>query len=133
MTSAQRAIADTSIFIGLEAARIDGSRLQNYEWAVSVVTLGELRLGVLNAQSAEARARRLSTFEVASRFEPLEIDEKVAESWALIVAQLRASGRKIPINDAWIAATAIRHQVPVVTQDRDYDGLSGVEVIQLSD
>jgi predicted nucleic acid-binding protein len=43
----QRALADTSVFIGLEAARFDVSRFENFEWGVSAITLGELRLGVL--------------------------------------------------------------------------------------
>lgn len=36
-----------------------------------------------------------------------------------------------PINDSWIAATAITHHVPVVTQDSDYDDVPGVEVIRI--
>jgi predicted nucleic acid-binding protein len=45
--------------------------------------------------------------------------------------QLRAAGRKAPINDSWIAATAIAHHVPVVTQDSDYGDMPGVEVIRI--
>ena len=56
----QRALADTSVFIGLEAARFDARRFADFEWGVSVVTLGELRLGVLQARDPEAAARRLS-------------------------------------------------------------------------
>ena len=43
----QRALADTSVFIGLEAARFDVIRFENFEWGVSAIALGELRLGVL--------------------------------------------------------------------------------------
>jgi predicted nucleic acid-binding protein len=43
----------------------------------------------------------------------------------------RAAGRRAPINDSWIAATAIAHGVPIVTQDSDYDGMPGVEVIRI--
>jgi predicted nucleic acid-binding protein len=55
----------------------------------------------------------------------------VSEAWALLISRLRAVGRKAPINDSWIAATAIAHSVPVVTQDSDYDGMPGVEVIRI--
>jgi predicted nucleic acid-binding protein len=44
-----RALADTSVFIGLEAARFDVGRFADHEWGVSAVTLGELRLGVPGA------------------------------------------------------------------------------------
>ena len=63
----QRALADTSVFIGLEAARFDVSRFENFEWGVSAITLGELRLGVLQAQDPEAASRRLSTYQLAQR------------------------------------------------------------------
>jgi hypothetical protein len=37
----------------------------------------------------------------------------------------------MPVNDSWIAATAIAHGMPVVTQDDDYAGVPGLEVIRL--
>jgi predicted nucleic acid-binding protein len=127
----QRALADTSVFIGLETARFDASRFAEFEWGVSVVTLGELRLGVLQARDPEAAARRLSTYQLAQRFEPLAVDEAVSDAWALLVSRLRAEARKVPINDSWIVATAIAHGVPIVTQDSDYDAMPGVEVIKV--
>lgn len=129
--SLQRALADTSVFIGLEAQRIDTDRFAAFEWGVSAITLGELRLAVLQASAPEAAARRLSTYQIAQRFEPLSVDERVSEAWALLVSQLRVAGRKVPINDSWIAATALTHNVPVVTQDTDYSAMPGVTVIQL--
>lgn len=127
----RRALADTSIFIGLEAARFNSEQLADFEWGVSAVTLGELRLGVLRAQDPEAASRRLSTYQLAQRFEPIGVDEAVSEAWALLVSRLRAAGRKAPINDSWIAATAIALAVPIVTQDADYDAMPGVQVIKL--
>lgn len=127
----QRALADTSVFIGLETQRIDASRFAAFEWGVSAITLGELRFGVLQASTPEAAARRLSTYQIAQRFEPLSVDERVSEAWALLVSQLRAAGRRVPINDSWIAATALTHEIPVVTQDTDYSAMPGVTVIEL--
>jgi hypothetical protein len=127
----KRALADTSVFISLEATRFDPSRFDDVEWGVSAVTLGELRLGVLQAQNPEAASRRLSTYQLAQQFEALTVDEAVSEAWALLISRLRAAGRKAPINDSWIAATAIAHRVPIVTQDSDYDDMPGVEVIRI--
>jgi hypothetical protein len=118
-------------FISLEATRFDPSRFDDVEWGVSAVTLGELRLGVLQAQNPEAASRRLSTYQLAQQFEALTVDEAVSEAWALLISRLRAAGRKAPINDSWIAATAIAHRVPIVTQDSDYDDMPGVEVIRI--
>jgi predicted nucleic acid-binding protein len=127
----RRALADTSVFIGLESARLDLARFTDFEWGISAITLGELRLGVLQAQNPEAASRRLSTYQLAQRFEALTVDEAVSDAWALLVSRLRAAGRKVPINDSWIAATAIAHKVPIVTQDSDYDAMPDVEVIKL--
>lgn len=124
-------MADTSIFIGLEATRFDASRFADFEWGVSAVTLGELRLGVLQAQNPEAASRRLSTYQLARRLEALTVDEAVSEAWALLISRLRAAGRRVPVSDSWIAATAIAHGVPIVTQDSDYDAMPDVEVIRI--
>ncbi len=131
MVTSQRALADTSVFVGLEAARFDAGRFASYEWGVSAVTLGELRLGVLQAKDPEAASRRLSTYQLAQRFEALTVDEAVSEAWALLVSRLRAAGRRVPVNDSWIAATAIAHGVPVVTQDSGYDAMPDVRVIKI--
>ncbi|MFG1974556.1 type II toxin-antitoxin system VapC family toxin [Nonomuraea fuscirosea] len=131
MVERRRALADTSVFVGLEAARFDADRFADFEWGVSVVTLGELRLGVLQARYPDTAAKRLSTYQLAERFEPVVIDESVCDAWALLISRLRAAGRKAPINDSWIAATAIARNVPVVTQDADYDDMPGVDVIKL--
>jgi len=131
MVSSRRALADTSVLIGLEAARFDVGRFADFEWGISAITLGELRLGVLQAKDPEAASRRLSAYQLAQRFEALTVDEAVSEAWALLVSRLRAAGRKVPVNDSWIAATAIAHRVPIVTQDSDYDAMPGVEIIRI--
>jgi len=131
MVTPRRALADTSIFIGLEGDRIDAARLDGYEWGISVVTLGELRLGVLQAADPESAARRLSAYQLAQRFDALPVNEQVSDAWALLVSRLRAAGRKAPVNDSWIAATAMAHGVPVVSQDADYDAMPGVGVIRI--
>lgn len=131
MVTAHRALADTSVFIGMEAARLGADRFAGYEWGVSVITLGELRLGVLQASGPESAARRLSTYQLAQRFEPLAIDERVSETWALLVSKLRAANLRVSINDSWIAATAIAHSIPIVTQDSDYAAMPDLEVMTI--
>ncbi len=124
-------LADTSVFIAREAARPASADLPE-EMAVSVITVGELRLGVLMAADVEARQRRLSTLQLASAVEPLPVDDLVAEAWAGLVARLRSEGRRMPLNDSWIAATALAHDMPVVTQDDDFAAdLPGLTVIRV--
>jgi hypothetical protein len=99
--------------------------------AVSVVTVGELRLGVLAARTGAIRARRLETLTKVQRLDPLPVDEQVAHAWAALRLALRDQGKRMPINDSWIAATAIAHRIPVASQDADYDGTPGLTVIRV--
>jgi hypothetical protein len=59
------------------------------------------------------------------------VDTEVARQFAQIAGALRAGGRRVPILDALVAATAIVEQIPVVTQDNDYEAIPGVEVIRV--
>ena len=123
-------LADTSLFIAWEADRPLRTQPPD-EIAVTVVTLGELRLGVLMASDLESRHRRLATLELASALEPIPIDRDVADVWAALVALLRQAGKRMPINDSWIAAAAMCHELPVVTQNDDFDVVEGLRVIKL--
>jgi hypothetical protein len=79
----------------------------------------------------QARQRRLATFQLASSLDPLPIDQAVADAWAGLVATLRDRGQRMPINDSWISATAIAHDMSIVTRDHDFDVLERVRVVRL--
>lgn len=123
-------LIDTSVFVAGEASHLDFETLPA-QVAVSVITLAELQLGVLLAPDIDTRQRRLSTLQFASGLGPVPVDHEVAAEWARITAELKLAGRRAPINDVWIAASAIRHSMSVVTQDSDYDGIAGLEVIRI--
>ncbi len=124
-------LADTSLFIATgagRAARLD--RLPD-RLAVSVVTIGELRAGVLATADVGIRDRRLATLTRALALDPIPIDQAVAETWARLRVALRDFGLRMPVNDSWIAATAMTLGIPVVTQDDDYLHAPGLEVIHI--
>jgi predicted nucleic acid-binding protein len=126
-----RGLADTSLFIAREAGRpVRVSALPDL-LAVSVITIGELRAGVLAAADAVTRDRRLDTLTAALALEPVAIDVAVAGAWARLRVALRDAGRRMPLNDSWIAATALALGVPVVTQDDDFPVVAGLEVIRV--
>jgi predicted nucleic acid-binding protein len=126
-----RGLADTSIFIARESGRpLEEEQLPD-ELGISVITIGELRAGVLAAGDVDARDRRLATLSEALTLEPVAIDQRVAEAWARLRVDLRGMGRRMPVNDSWIAATAISLGVAVVTQDEDYIELPGLEIIRV--
>ena len=129
-----RGLLDTSVFIAREAGRPLDGKLLPEESAISAVTVGELQAGVLAAGDTDVRARRLATLEALSDVEVLAIDEVVAASWARLRVHLAESGRRLNVNDLWIAATALTHQIPVVTQDEDFgpvEGVGGLQVVRV--
>ncbi len=128
---AKRGLLDTSVFVARESERPLKSELLPEESAISAVTVGELQAGVLAASDTEVRARRLATLEALGDVEVLAVDEAVAASWAMLRVHLAESGRRLNVNDLWIAATALAHQIPVVTQDEDFDPVDGVGGLQV--
>ncbi|MHB1776828.1 MAG: PIN domain-containing protein [Acidimicrobiales bacterium] len=124
-------LADTSVFIARETGRrLDDSSMPD-ELAISIVTVGELRAGVLAADDVRVRERRLTTLTAALELDPVPVDDDVAAQWARLRVLLREMGRRMPVNDSWIAATAMALQVPVVAQDDDYVELDGLSVIRV--
>jgi predicted nucleic acid-binding protein len=117
-------LLDTSVFIAREASRPLGELPERV--AVSVVTIGELQLGVLAAAEPGRRSRRADTLALARSADPIPISEAVLVSWARLVADCREAGlhRAIRLTDSLIAATAIEHGLPVVTQDDDFDAIA---------
>ncbi len=118
-------LLDTSVFIAREVERPLGELPARV--IVSVVTIGELELGVLSASDALARARRGDTLSLARTAEPVPISESVMAAWARLVIDCRTAGiqRTVKLTDALIAATAIDLGLPVVTQDDDFDQMAG--------
>ena len=126
---------DTSVFI----AREDGRPLSVLpeRATISAITIGELQLGVLSAVDDGIRARRADTLSLARAADPIPVSEAIMVTWARLVADCRAAGihRVVKLTDALIAATAIEHGLPVVTQDDDYEKIAtahpGLRVVKV--
>ena len=123
-------LADTSIFIASESGRPLRTEVLPDRLAVSVITVGELRAGVLAAGDLATRDLRLATLTAALALDPVPVDEDVAGAWALLRVALRDLGRRMAVNDSWIAATAIALDIPLVTQDDDHLDIPGLRVIR---
>ena len=113
----------------MSPAALDVNALPD-DLAVSIITIGELRAGVLAAVDVVTRDRRLATYSAATSLDPIPIDEPVADAWARLRLLLRDSGQRMPVNDSWIAATAMALGVAIVTQDDDYVEVPGLDVVQ---
>jgi len=83
-------------------------------WGASIVTVGELEAGVLMATQPPIRAERLRHLSAVLAEAPvLGIDRAVSARYA----ELRAASGRRPSNDLWIAATALAHDLTLVTAD----------------
>jgi len=123
-----RGLLDTSVFVGREQRRELGPLPD--EAAISVMTIAELHVGVLLARGQRVRAQRLRTLARVERaFEPLPVDDRVARAFAEIVAEARRYRRQPRVVDALIAATAVAHDLPLYSQDRDFGLMPRVELV----
>jgi predicted nucleic acid-binding protein len=117
-----RGLADTSIFIAHEDGRPLGELPS--ELAVSVITIGELELGVLAAADADTRARRADTLALARSADPIPVVEAVMSAFARLVYDCRRAGVRPRVLGALIAATGLEHGLPVVTQYEDFAAIA---------
>lgn len=124
MSTPPAGLLDTSVFIARETRRPLGGLPDHV--AVPVVTIGELQLGVLNAGDDATRVRRADTLALARAADPIPISEAIMVTWARLVTATKTAGihRTVKLTDALIAATAIEHGLPIVTQDNDYDQMA---------
>lgn len=122
-------LLDTSVLVALEQRR----KVHSWpsEGGVSVMSFGELLLGVLLATRSAVRAQRLHTLSQVDEFELVPVDESIARHFAEIVADSRSAGRRPKIADSLIAATARALDVPLYTQDADFEQMPGVEVVRV--
>lgn len=86
---------------------------------VPAIALGELYFGALKSRRTEANLERLGRFADASNV--LYVDEAVARLYGEARNKLRMIGRPIPENGVWIAATALRYDLTLVTRDSHFE------------
>jgi hypothetical protein len=100
------------------------------ELAVDPIILGEIRFGILLLPRGRRRSRLEHWFEKGvQRLQCIPWEASTGLRWAELLATLRAAGRAMPIKDSLIAATALAHDLAVVTLNRrDFDA-AGVLVV----
>jgi predicted nucleic acid-binding protein len=125
----RRALLDTSFVIAL--ARGEEMPLDDppEEAAISAVTLCGLHHGVLVATEAQRPGRLAALVFVERNFAALPVDAEIAPHYGRLMADSRRRRAKLGTADALIAATAAAHRLPLITRDRDFARLAGVEAV----
>lgn len=105
-------------------------RKNEREIAVDPVILGEIRFGILLLPRGKRRAHLERWFDAGvQRLVCLPWEAETGLRWAELLAKLRASGQAMPIKDSLIAATALVHDLIVVTRNRMDFEKAGIEII----
>lgn len=131
MTAAAR-LLDTDVVSyvmrGDELASAYAPHLHDCLLAISFVTVGELYFGAELARWGVKKRQKLE--ETLRGFVVIPYDREVARSYGRLVAGERRAGRTIAPNDAWIAACALRHQIPLVSHNaKHFRGVATLSLI----
>jgi len=99
------------------------------EVVVPAVVLGELLAGFACGDREAENLRELTAFLDLANVEIAEVDSTTASWYARIYSRLRRSGRPIPANDLWIAASALQCGLPIFSYDRHFAYIEGLVVV----
>ena len=91
------------------------------------IVLGELLYGANNSAKPEKNERDIILF--ANNSILMSIDEAVAIRYAKVRYDLKKKGNPIPENDIWIAALCLGQNVPLLSNDGQFDKIDGLKVI----
>ena len=96
--------------------------------AIAFITVGELYFGAENRSWGERKRKELEM--TLRNFVVIPYDHEIARCYGRLMAERKRNGQPIAPNDAWIAACAARHTVPLVTHNaKDFHGITSLEVI----
>ena len=117
-TNALSAIADGSEAV---VERIARARTL----AVPAIVIGEYRFGFMQSRRKADYERWLAKFLSSCRV--LDVGAETAMRYAELRGELKIAGTPIPANDAWIAALCRQHALPILSQDRHFDLVKGIQ------
>ncbi len=94
------------------------------ELHLPVIVLGEYRYGIRRSRYRADYERWIE--QALSVLTLLPVIDATTPHYASVCQNLRTAGTPIPTNDAWIAAIALQHGLPVISRDEHFDLVSGV-------
>lgn len=99
------------------------------EWspAVTMFTVAEMHYGIQRSSRPSDNERSLN--RALRDLDVILPDLETARYFGLVHARLRRMGRPIPVNDMWIAALALQHDLPVLTRDSHFTLVEDLQVV----
>lgn len=125
-------VVDTDVvsylFRGDSRAELYRPHLNGGLLVISFMTVAELDRWVLERNWGESRRQRME--EHLGNFVVYPYNRQMCGKWAEVSDGARRRGRPVGVADAWIAATALLHDMPLVTHNREhFSNIEGLKVI----
>lgn len=96
---------------------------------IPVIVIGELTYGFLNSKRKTENLKLLDNFLNQPQVKTVAADEMVAREFGQIKYKLKIAGTPIPTNDIWIAATAITQNSKLLTRDKHFQYIVGLDIV----
>ena len=93
--------------------------------AIPVIVLGEYRYGISHSRNRRQYEEWLT--EYLRNFRILEVEEQTTIPYGAVRSELKKAGTPIPSNDVWIAALCRQHALPLLSRDRHFDLVPGIQ------
>lgn len=124
-----RFLLDTNILIGFfgQDSSIVDAVSKAREVLIPSIVIGELYYGAFNSGKPEQNVQKIDAFK--TQVPILSSDSETAKFYGQIKFQLRTSGTPIPENDIWIAALSIQHNLPLVSKDKHFQKVNGLQIV----
>ena len=130
--NAGKVIADTNVVSYLMKGTDLGQRYKRHLdgkiVGIVFVTVAEMHYGA--EKNGWGTKRRLQLEEHLKNFVVLPYNNEIAKVYARVAVERERIGRPIGWPDAWIAATALWHRIPLVSHDGDFFGITGLELVR---
>lgn len=128
-------VLDTNIYCdyaeGIPAV-VEGLAEYGSQIYLPAVVVAELNFGFMKGTKASENEARLQLIIEKLHIEIINIDRDVARKYAVIYLNLVQVGRKIPINDVWVAACCMHVGGTLFTRDRHFEAVAGLDLLSLN-
>jgi len=95
------------------------------------IVIGELTYGFMKGNRQKLNERKLQEIIKKLQIEIIDVNQNVSRKYALIYLSLVKKGKKIPINDVWIAACCMEVGGTLLTRDRHFKHVEQIETLVL--
>ncbi len=118
------------IFSGHELAALYLPEVEAQRTLISFATLEELWFGAYNGNWGDRRKNELARH--LEQYEVIWPDAELVDICSRLRSHRKADGREMSTSDAWIAATALRLNCPLVSHDLDFEEIDGLKLISFA-